>query len=154
MLKIHQAPQPDPLICKLTLENNLTEIETWAIIHLLQMYKDEMPSYYHSLLEQLRKNPVPEFKYLRALVKEAIITTHKYSFFSLNDQGRHITKICNWCWAGYDTILNNAMRCGRCRNIYYCSSECQKKDWPNHRLNCDDFKKEYVETKKMRFHSH
>ncbi len=28
-------------------------------------------------------------------------------------------------------------RCGRCHMAYYCSSECQKKDWRGHRKDCD-----------------
>ncbi|XP_077984635.1 uncharacterized protein LOC144439235 [Glandiceps talaboti] len=27
-------------------------------------------------------------------------------------------------------------RCTGCRDIFYCSRECQIKDWPGHRLNC------------------
>ena len=27
-------------------------------------------------------------------------------------------------------------RCGRCRNMWYCSKECQVKDWKFHKKNC------------------
>lgn len=27
-------------------------------------------------------------------------------------------------------------KCGRCRNVYYCSVECQSKAWKKHRKNC------------------
>lgn len=27
-------------------------------------------------------------------------------------------------------------RCGPCRNTRYCSPECQKQDWPRHKVNC------------------
>ena len=29
-----------------------------------------------------------------------------------------------------------AKHCSRCRLIYYCGVECQKKDWPLHKLKC------------------
>ncbi len=27
-------------------------------------------------------------------------------------------------------------KCARCQKIFYCSRECQKKDWPNHKAEC------------------
>jgi hypothetical protein len=26
--------------------------------------------------------------------------------------------------------------CSRCKKVYYCSVECQKKNWPTHKLDC------------------
>ncbi|KAG9099720.1 hypothetical protein FS749_000582 [Ceratobasidium sp. UAMH 11750] len=28
------------------------------------------------------------------------------------------------------------MNCERCRRVWYCSTECQQLDWPNHHVNC------------------
>lgn len=28
-------------------------------------------------------------------------------------------------------------RCGTCKQVYYCSPECQKADWKKHKLNCN-----------------
>lgn len=27
--------------------------------------------------------------------------------------------------------------CGRCRKIYYCSEDCQRKDWSSHKVGCN-----------------
>lgn len=36
-------------------------------------------------------------------------------------------------------------KCGQCQLVRYCSVECQRKDWPNHKLICSK-KKELMET--------
>lgn len=27
-------------------------------------------------------------------------------------------------------------KCSRCKKVYYCSKECQKRHWPTHKLSC------------------
>jgi len=34
------------------------------------------------------------------------------------------------------TSTKKLQRCGRCLGALYCNSDCQKKDWPNHRELC------------------
>ena len=37
----------------------------------------------------------------------------------------------------YDTHLNAKLkRCGKCKNSFYCSSDCQKNDWDRHKFIC------------------
>ncbi len=33
---------------------------------------------------------------------------------------------------------NELSRCGRCKKVFYCSRECQKADWQNHKPNCQN----------------
>ena len=38
--------------------------------------------------------------------------------------------LCNSC------DLQGSLRCSRCREVYYCSTQCQKSDWKNHKHYC------------------
>ncbi|XP_041108799.1 egl nine homolog 1-like isoform X2 [Polyodon spathula] len=37
--------------------------------------------------------------------------------------------------------MENLLKCGRCRNSFYCSKEHQKQDWKKHKLVCKEAKK-------------
>jgi hypothetical protein len=34
-------------------------------------------------------------------------------------------------------------KCGACQAVYYCSRECQKLHWPEHKIFCGSFKRGY-----------
>ncbi len=40
-------------------------------------------------------------------------------------------RACNYC-----TIVTSTKTCKRCRNAYYCSTDCQRNDWTEHRSVC------------------
>lgn len=36
-------------------------------------------------------------------------------------------------------VTGDLKKCGKCKSVLYCSAECQKKDWPVHKLACSSF---------------
>ena len=40
------------------------------------------------------------------------------------------------------SLKDSLSRCGQCRSVAYCSIECQKKDWPSHKEDCETSKHE------------
>lgn len=28
------------------------------------------------------------------------------------------------------------LKCSRCKKVYYCGADCQRKNWPTHKLTC------------------
>lgn len=43
-----------------------------------------------------------------------------------------IKNACSYCRVRSPDLK----KCGRCKCLYYCSRECQKKDWSKHKTNC------------------
>ncbi|WEW54634.1 hypothetical protein PRK78_000054 [Emydomyces testavorans] len=53
------------------------------------------------------------------------------------DEGRsNVDKKCATC--GFTPSLDQGLqRCGRCKRISYCSRDCQKADWRQHKVRCN-----------------
>ena len=50
------------------------------------------------------------------------------------------------CHLRYNKVERSAMMsCGRCRMTHYCSTQCHKAHWKEHRKYCDEYVKEKAE---------
>ncbi|KAK5732557.1 hypothetical protein LTR17_010372 [Elasticomyces elasticus] len=47
-----------------------------------------------------------------------------------------MSKVCKTCGTSNDTEGGALLRCGKCKAVSYCSKDCQKSDWPNHKRCC------------------
>lgn len=70
---------------------------------------------------------------LRALrhfaVGELVFACPAYSYvLTVNERGAY----CEQCF----TRKEDLSKCGRCKQAYYCNVDCQRADWPNHKLEC------------------
>jgi MYND finger len=51
-----------------------------------------------------------------------------------NDLKKQADSTCRTC--SKEMLPQDVMRCSRCKKAAYCNRECQKKDWPRHKLQC------------------
>jgi len=55
------------------------------------------------------------------------------------------SSVCDGCLAAPNVVDNVAptklLRCSRCRQSYYCNSDCQRLAWPQHQLECKYLRK-------------
>jgi len=51
----------------------------------------------------------------------------------INAESEERFKICSVC---YKYTKNEMKKCSRCKEIWYCSEACQKKDWGQHKPKC------------------
>ncbi|XP_023059515.1 N-lysine methyltransferase SMYD2 isoform X3 [Piliocolobus tephrosceles] len=70
---------------------------------------------------------------LRALqpfqVGDLLFSCPAYAYvLTVNERGNH----CEYCFARKEGLS----KCGRCKQAFYCNVECQKEDWPMHKLEC------------------
>lgn len=64
--------------------------------------------------------------------------------------------LCNRCLFVHNSLLDmsfkcqfcgkeGALRCSKCKRVYYCSKQCQVRDWPMHKSVCGKYLKDYTD---------
>uniref|UniRef100_A0A672G7J2 [histone H3]-lysine(4) N-trimethyltransferase n=1 Tax=Salarias fasciatus TaxID=181472 RepID=A0A672G7J2_SALFA len=62
-------------------------------------------------------------------VGELVFACPAYSYvLTVNERGAH----CEHCF----TRREDLFKCGKCKQAYYCNVDCQRGDWPMHKLEC------------------
>jgi hypothetical protein len=51
-----------------------------------------------------------------------------------------LRRVCSTCDKTQGQIKGKMLKCGDCQQAYYCSSECQRIDWPKHKGECAEMK--------------
>ncbi|XP_040467649.1 N-lysine methyltransferase SMYD2 isoform X3 [Falco naumanni] len=65
----------------------------------------------------------------RFAVGELLFSCPAYTaVLTVSERGGH----CDGCFARKEGLS----KCGRCKQAFYCNVECQKEDWPMHKLEC------------------
>uniref|UniRef100_A0A6I8NTC0 [histone H3]-lysine(4) N-trimethyltransferase n=1 Tax=Ornithorhynchus anatinus TaxID=9258 RepID=A0A6I8NTC0_ORNAN len=62
-------------------------------------------------------------------VGDLLFSCPAYTYvLTVNERGNH----CDYCFSRKEGLS----KCGRCKQAFYCNVECQKEDWPTHKLEC------------------
>ncbi|TKS69967.1 N-lysine methyltransferase SMYD2-A [Collichthys lucidus] len=62
-------------------------------------------------------------------VGELVFACPSYAYvLTVNERGAH----CEHCF----TRREDLFKCGKCKQAYYCNVDCQRGDWPMHKLEC------------------
>ena len=97
------------------------ENSPWMATFLSPLYTENTAFHCKEITDKLR----PSLRCNEISLKDVIRESPPYVKFSLLTQ-------CASCFA--KKIKLN--KCSRCKNIAYCSTSCQKADWPKHRRDC------------------
>ncbi|KIJ38401.1 hypothetical protein M422DRAFT_259068 [Sphaerobolus stellatus SS14] len=114
---------------RLNLDTKAIEHENWVI-----KWFRKNPT----LMEDtaLRNLLMPEEDYNDAILEQLggkeWLANRKTTFKTNHNE----SKGCRQCEAR--STQKPLFKCSRCKHIYYCSRECQRKDWPTHKESCND----------------
>lgn len=81
-----------------------------------------------------------KFKLTQIIDSDESISSKEFMTMHVNHlpiaQGIIINKTINVCDSCRLHSTDITKKCSACRNVYYCNKECQKHDWPMHKINC------------------
>ena len=94
----------------------------------------------YAILSGMDGHPMKSEKvvgYLRTLVKTALLVDDPINE-KFKDENRLTRRMCRYCNKAEDNpeFQLSLKTCSRCKQAHYCTQDCQKKDWKEHRLVC------------------
>ena len=92
--------------------------------------------------------PNPEYStnWMLNIIGGMNISDPQHPFFQPSER---LAGACNTCRRTSERLKNPLKACARCKNVWYCSRDCQVKDWKIHKKVCfDKNKKKNTNNKK------
>ena len=96
----------------------------------------------YAILSGMDGHPMKSEKvvgYLKTLVKTALMLNDPANDIMFSkDENKKTRRMCRYCnKAELNPEFQLSLKtCSRCKQAYYCTQDCQKKDWKEHRLVC------------------
>ncbi|GFH61980.1 hypothetical protein CTEN210_18456 [Chaetoceros tenuissimus] len=89
-----------------------------------------MENFLSEMMKEYGESEVPGLK--KKMKKSK--TMSEEAGFSIYKGKREVINICNACGLESNTVS----ACSACNNTYYCSRDCQRKDWKAHKRSCGE----------------
>lgn len=142
------------LKCSLCAEDLNPETDDFVIFNYKDIHGNDTTKLYSRKCIKLEKNilpccdvcgnipKTPEFSHiLPSAIYKSVQTTVLCSSVCRNIyikamrkcEDLQIMAICTTCGKNQKKMD----KCSRCRDVYYCSKECQKSDWKSHKITCN-----------------
>lgn len=114
------------------IETQLNDIRYNGLFSMINKIKDKFSSKQQILIikraiEICNNKNISLCQNIYNLINEWLYMKTKY-------KNRYFDEKCNFC-----NKTCKKLQCGRCKHVYYCDEKCQKSDWKEHKLDCNEY---------------